>query len=194
MKPISRRLPSHPSSARAETKRSKMLVENMTPSEQAALEPVLRPHQSSQTGFLAPGESLGASAAAKAKVLRDNNVSFDALADRIDELESERSSHPGLKVHVNRYRGVQWCPFPECKAGSNADIVIKQTSTGKEITIPGLMSDLVRNHHFLEGNVPYGLDPQDAVDILGLGNSAEPQATAQAPEASNAAPALPGQD
>jgi hypothetical protein len=153
-------------------------VEDMNPQQQAELEAVLRPGNDSHTGFLAADESLATSAAAKARVLQQNNVTFDALADRIEAVKNGGST-ARLRVDVVGYRGWQNCPFTNCKATGSEDIYITQVAAGKKLTIPSLMPHLIRDHHFLEGEVPYGLDPQEAIEVLDLKNHPTPEAGSQ---------------
>lgn len=145
-----------------------LYVEDMSPTQQAELEVKMQPGQASESGFLAPGEGLVVSAKTKREMLQKYGISFAALADRIDALKNGLNQSSSLRVKVVQYRGSQACPFPSCPHRGAADIHLTKVATGKKTVIPTLMSHLVRDHHFLEGNVPYGLDPQDAVELLEL--------------------------
>lgn len=88
---------------------------------------------------------------------------------------------PGVRVEgryrvlARQWRGSQECPFEDslgnvCEAASysSADYKIDNLATGEQVRFPGLIIHLARDHHFFEGNVPYRLDPGDAVEGLEL--------------------------
>ncbi|MCA9487631.1 MAG: hypothetical protein KC516_01580 [Nanoarchaeota archaeon] len=86
-----------------------------------------------------------------------------------------------FKVHSVGWMGSQYCPFYfkvedlgnggkriyNCGSGSY-DFTIKNVNQGTEIKFPQLMSHLIRDHHFFEGETSYRLDPEKAIKVLEL--------------------------
>lgn len=151
----------------------------------------MRPGAWSQAGFLGPRESL-------LKVLRQDDEAVvslsvthaqlaDALEDvlkrgrphrtvRIRTCGSTPRAHEGreLEIEIVSWLGFQNCPWPTCFSpsgiwGANWDWVIRRPGSGQQVTGPGLIVHLIREHNFYEGRrSPYRVDPVALANILGL--------------------------
>ena len=74
------------------------------------------------------------------------------------------------QVFLNIYRGMQECPW-QCGnvEWGYFDFLLLNLQTGRQITGPGMIVHLIREHLFFEGFAsPYRVDPWAAADVLGL--------------------------
>lgn len=75
-----------------------------------------------------------------------------------------------LQVFVQRWRGMQECPWG-CgyPPGANFDFLLLNREIGVFVTGPGMITHLIREHHFCEGREsPYRVDPIRLAMVLGL--------------------------
>ncbi len=153
------------------------------------LESRMRPGQFSQAGFLGSEERLNDVLSADAKTLQELGVTYGELAAALEELIEKGDQQRGRSVKVNdkfvveveAHTGFQICPFaPEphknqCTASGGVrfgslDWKISNLASGKEMRGPGLITHLIRAHHFFEGlESPYRVDPRQVVSLLELG-------------------------
>jgi hypothetical protein len=75
-----------------------------------------------------------------------------------------------FQVFVLQWRGMQECPwgcgFPP---GASYDFLLLNRETGTFVTGPGMITHLIREHHFCEGREsPYRVDPIRLARVLGL--------------------------
>jgi hypothetical protein len=156
---------------------------------QFGVEALLWPGRSSDSGFLGQNERLADVIAADTRVLMELRVTHGTLADRLDEIlfaAMDQLGHQRVgddEVFVDeRYwvefvfsLGTQHCPFKavdQCGepgvAFNSLDWTITSTS-GAQLSGPGMLSHLIRTHRFFEGrNVPYRVDPRELAVLLDL--------------------------
>jgi hypothetical protein len=139
------------------------------------LEAQLHPGASSASGFLAPGESLGAVIHRDAVALARIGVSRHAIADRIDAV-LDGNGAPFTRT-LSVYAGYQADPFHSTvtcglhhRPRGARDFVIANPARGGAAAIRGgdLISVLIRRYGFFEGAVPHRVEPTHAAWVLGL--------------------------
>jgi hypothetical protein len=140
------------------------------------LEARLHPGASSASGFLAPGESLGAVIHRDAVALARIGVSRHAIADRIDAVLDGNGAP--LTHTVSVYAGYQADPFHSTvtsglhggRPRGARDFVIANPARGAAAVMRGgdLISVLIRRCGFFEGAVPHRVEPTHAAWVLGL--------------------------
>jgi hypothetical protein len=159
----------------------------MAPLQTEELEKRMQPGELSVKGFLAPGERLGPIIAADAATLAAAGLRYEDLANPLEQLILAGETNPGRKVNTGHFTvrvtlttGFQQCPWTEdihhsiCRTGSGAshasvDWYIRNNQLRREMTGPGLIVHLVRDHHFFEGpRSPYRVDPLALAQLLGL--------------------------
>jgi hypothetical protein len=147
----------------------------------------MRPGSFSQSGFLGPNESLRQVLDTDARALDELGLSARTLADLLEQLlEGALASKRTVtrvgryKVHVQRYKGPQICPFaPEphenpCPGGgmrlASIDWDIQNTRSRVRLSGPGLIVHLIGAHSFFEGvQSPYRVAPRALAELLELG-------------------------
>jgi hypothetical protein len=153
---------------------------------QFGVEALLWPGRSSDSGFLGRNERLADVSAADSTVLEGLGVSHGALADKLDHVlgaaMKELDRDPFAELFVDErywvefafYFGSQYCPFEvigECVEAlpfNAVDWTITSTS-GAQVSGPGMLSHLIRCHRFFEGrSVPYRVDPLELARLLDL--------------------------
>jgi hypothetical protein len=75
-----------------------------------------------------------------------------------------------FQVFVQQWRGMQECPWG-CgyPPGASYDFLLLNRKTGAFVTGPGMITHLIREHHFCEGREsPYRVDPIQLARVLGL--------------------------
>ena len=147
----------------------------------------MRPGGFSRFGFLGPGDRLAEVIANDLQALRDLNVSYGEIASALEslieaaELSPSRQACAGpFECHVKVHQGFQLCPWTpnpnrgQCRAGggvrhASVDWSISNTETRAQMTGPGLIVHLIRDHHFFEGpGSPNRVDPAQLARLLGL--------------------------
>ncbi len=76
-----------------------------------------------------------------------------------------------LQVFIAQYRGWQECPWGcDVEATwSSFDFLILNRTSGEHLTGPGLITHLIREHHFLEGvESSFRTDPYTTARVVGL--------------------------
>lgn len=157
----------------------------------------MSPGQWAGSGFLGPNETLQEVVARDAQFLRSVGVTHEQLAKKLEELlqavgneivetggSSVRRGHLEASF-TGAYRGAQTCPFSEkatqfgivagnCSHNTasqeygSVDFKVTNSDTGEEVSGPGLILHLIRDHHFFEGNVAYRVDPEKLCRVLGF--------------------------
>lgn len=149
------------------------------------LEARMRPGILSQDGFLGEHERLDEVLARDAKTLVELGVTYEDLAEKLDELlrpavkSQQRITRIGeYEVTIKRYSGFQMCPWSpdvhrsQCMAGggvryASVDWQIRDRLSGRTMRGPGLIVHLIRAHHFFEGfESPYRVDPRELASLL----------------------------
>lgn len=145
----------------------------------------MRPGNFSQAGFLGPRESLREVLEDDSRELRELGVSADTLAEQLGTLlEAALESTPtstsagSYKVHIQRYKGPQICPFaPQphenpCpgkgdRRFASIDWTIRNPRSGMQLSGPGLIVHLIAAHNFFEGpQSPYRVPPRKLAELL----------------------------
>jgi hypothetical protein len=88
----------------------------------------------------------------------------------LQKRREEKYISGNLQVFILVYRGMQHCPW-ECTAYDFAhfDFLILNQARKTFVTGPGLITHLIREHHFFEGREsPYRVDPAKLVYVLEL--------------------------
>ena len=157
---------------------------------QFGVEALLWPGRSSDSGFLGRNERLADVIVADTKVLEKLGVTHSVLADKLDDilfgatdqLRNQRVDDDDDLFVGGRYwvefafsLGTQHCPFEvvdqcrhQCIAFNSLDWTITSTS-GAQLSGPGMMSHLIRTHRFFEGrDVCYRVDPRELALLLDL--------------------------
>jgi hypothetical protein len=166
----------------------KVLINELTPEEIAAIEDRMRAGKYSTMGFLADDERLEEIIKADAACLKKHNITHQQIADRLESIMGQalRKRNVGayynegaagdliegkFSVSIMGYLGYQICPFrdgiPTCGKG-NRDFEIYNTENEGDLQIPDLIVHLIRDHHFFEGGDYYRLDPEEAIKTLEL--------------------------
>ncbi len=155
----------------------------------------MQPNGWSQVGFLAPGQDLVEICQKDAEILKARGITHAQIADRLEAVimkanhlfrqlqDLKQGEIPQAiiedKLCVPSYistMGHQECPFTQdpqkrstiCGKGSSMITIINQTSKKQIDNITELHAHLIRDHHFFEGKAPYRLDPELAIEVLGL--------------------------
>lgn len=145
------------------------------------LEAKMLPGKLSDSGFLAPGESL-------AKVISDDNetlkrlgITHQQIADRLQGIIGKANNpenRGSMEVDINgeftvrlvAFAGYQECPFGDRPQNDdplgNMTVLITNKRTGQQLGLGSLLIHLIRDHHFFEGHTGHRLDPEQAIDIL----------------------------
>jgi hypothetical protein len=140
-------------------------------------------------GFLGVDESLEAVITADARTLSELGLTHDRLADALDRVlararinDFEVAVDGRFKVNEIMSFGDQECPWgvrledalfedqpvQPC-ASSSWEWEIRNTHSGREMRGPGMITHLIREHHFFEGfNSPYRVDPRQLAELLDL--------------------------
>lgn len=152
------------------------------------IEKVMYPGGCSTEGFLAKGEKLYDVFQKDDETLKRLGITYDQIADKLEEIAENvtlTTVHLGdLIINCACFFGHQECPFG-CteelkeigkdihdpvltKTMSSTDFTITHQNTGETLFFSGLHAHLIRDHHFFEGNTKYRLDPERAIQILGI--------------------------
>jgi hypothetical protein len=139
-----------------------------------AYEDRLYPNQSSQVGFLAPGQKLQ-------QVLEDDRATAAKYGVTLYQVgcvleRMVRKYHQGEYMIDDIYRiipgistcGYQECPFeeldPEPITYGRSTIIVEKIATGEIFRFESLVAHLVKDHGFCEGpGTPYRLDLEEAI-------------------------------
>lgn len=146
---------------------------------------------SSLSGFLSKDEGLLECGYSDVMILEKKKVTFEAIAKKLEYIaklamnkESDELIQSKFKVNFNNYPlGKQYCPFskisditPSSQSNfegacgeSNFDFVIHNVNLNRSIMVSGLLTHLIRKHHFFEGHVQYRLDPLEVIEVLEIG-------------------------
>ena len=125
-------------------------------------------NDSSEDAFVLGYKSIDDVIAADARELSEIGGSFEAIADRMDQIlgigKSKGTTYPidlGYDIVITGEmgsRGQQWCPFTGCEDGiAVSDYFIENRRTGRKLTINELTSHLARDHKLLEKGNQYGI-------------------------------------
>ena len=149
----------------------KLYIDTLTEAEIAKIEARLRPHQSSDAGFLGWNENLKASIYEDAETLQRLGITHKQIADKLDYLVENPQGNHRFKVEIGSTRGMQEDPFQEKwtpGTQSNLDITVTNQD-GESISFGGPIIGLIRDYQFFEGKeTSYRLDPETAVKVLKL--------------------------
>ncbi len=152
------------------------------------LEKRMRPGEFSHVGFLGWEESL-------VDVLQEDKATLQLLGLTSEELarpleiilqfslsgKMPKDLRNRFKVKTEMFTGFQICPFspdPDHEQCSQAGGVqfgsinwaICNRRTGQQLKGSGLITHLIRAHHFFEGkHSPYRINPEDLAKLLELG-------------------------
>jgi hypothetical protein len=152
------------------------------------LESRMQPGALSQDGFLGKNEKLDDVLTRDAKTVLELGVTYDELADRLEillqaatESKSRKAKVKNFSVESKVFTGFQICPWTkdihhaQCtgaggvKFGS-VDWCIKNLNTDQQMCGPGLITHLIRAHHFFEGfGSPRRVDPRELAMLLKIG-------------------------
>jgi hypothetical protein len=146
----------------------------------------MRPGSFSRSGFLGPGERLVDVISADASALTERGLSSADLASELDEVVSAAEASPShearigaVECRIQVHQGFQICPWAsdpgrrQCDAGlgvrhASIDWRLTNLETGEELTGPGLVVHLIRDHEFFEGRMsPNRVDPLKLARVLG---------------------------
>lgn len=148
-----------------------LYIDTLTEAEIARIEERLRPNQSSAGGFLGFDENLRDVINEDAQTLQDLGITYVQLADTLEYIVTHPDDDHGFMVSTKTYKGHQEDPFQDDSTVppySHMDFTITN-KYGDSITFSGLLITLIRDYQFFEGkDVPYRLDPADAVRVLQL--------------------------
>ena len=158
---------------------------NDEPPTDAEVEARMRPGAFSRTGFLGPNERLQEVIAADTETLRNLNLTYAEIASKLDALIAAAEASPdhqarleALDCRIKVRQGFQICPWAsdphraQCSAGlgvrhASVDWQVTNRNTGEEMTGPGLVVHLIRDHHFFEGPMsPNRIDPFQLAHLL----------------------------
>jgi hypothetical protein len=147
------------------------------------LETKMHPGALSEGGFLGPSESLDSVMKNDETTLALLGISCRNLADALEAILSaalERyPEHSGsftvgvYSVSLQVWRGFQDCPWgcqvDVCAKLGFVDFTIINTLSEETIAGPGLITHLIRDHHFFEGkHSPYRVEPEKLARVLGI--------------------------
>lgn len=150
----------------------------------------LYPGESSQVGFLAPGETLD-------QVIQDDTATAAKYGVTLYQVGCvlERMvllHHQGQRIIDDKYRvipgistcGYQECPFEELDSTpityGRSTIQLERIDTGERFKFEALVAHLVKEHSFCEGpSTPYRLDLEGAIRFFDItpGIDYTPQST-----------------
>ena len=162
----------------------------------ARIEHRMRQGQASESGFLAPDESLVEVIRRDEGTLADLGLVAEQVAERLSNIldaarafyEQRHHVPPGGIPVAPHYRvfgfdiivkGIQACPFEDdegrrcqghrasIRAGAQ-DYVVINDATNTTLGFPYLALHLIRDHHFFEGSVECRVDPLLAARTLDL--------------------------
>lgn len=124
------------------------------------------PGKSSEAGFLAPGENLDAVIARDRATCESHDVTPGQIGEAIEEiLRGGRKDE--FEVSTKSWRGIQTCPFDRSmQPFGGIDFTITNKKTGKSFNGPGLITHLLKEHDFFEGNTPYRVEPEEVIEVL----------------------------
>ena len=159
-----------------------MLVNNMTAHKHGMpddLEVSMYPGRLSQGGFLGEGECLYEILEEDDETVNSLGLTHEKIADRIEYFITtvnyptrEGTTIDGKYiVRGTVYRGGQECPWGDSyfMKYSSMDLFVKNVELDEELSFPGGIVHLIREHHFYEGKKsPYRVDPEKAVRVLDI--------------------------
>jgi hypothetical protein len=153
----------------------------------AELEKVMRPGQSSLSGFLGEDEALLAVMATDNDlVLGELKVTHQEVARHLQVLgavgakaepDVAECTYHGkrFKIKVISYRGYQTSPFKD-GTRTNQNATVENLDTGKKLTFSRLVPDMIERYGFYEGKgTPYRVDPRKVVDVLDFLKDKQPK-------------------
>lgn len=143
------------------------------------LESTLRPHRSSDAGFLGRSESL------KKVLLSDNNLVVNQLGLTHQELAEHMQTAQNIwiragmasevvftyegrryKVKGDKFRGIQGSPF-EDNTSTSFDITITNLENNASMVFSGLVPELIWRYGFYEGKeTRYRVEPKDILQVF----------------------------
>lgn len=145
------------------------------------IEEAMRPGKLSMRGFLGENEKLDEVLKADGETIRRLGVTHEQIADRIEYFIHTVSYSPTREGKVvdekylvggTAWRGGQECPWGD--AGfmmpySSMDLFVRNQTINEDLTFPGGIVHLIREHRFYEGKEsPYRVDPERAVRVLDI--------------------------
>ena len=124
------------------------------------------PGASSHDGFLAPGENLDEVIARDRNTCEGKGTTPKEIGQIIEEILSGGRKDK-FELSTKSWRGDQTCPFDRSRQPfASIDFVIKNKQTGKSFSGPGLIAHLLKEHDFFEGDTPYRVEPEEAIEVL----------------------------
>jgi hypothetical protein len=146
--------------------------------EEETLAQKLRPSKFSAEGFmgrdLRPVDEV---IAADRRVLDENGVSIEALAEALTHayqkaqraLGAEVTIRPGVVAVFHEAMGKIPSPFKGDGVFAKGEAVVTELASGQHIIVTQLGIALIERHHFFQGiGSRYRIDPQTALQLLGL--------------------------
>jgi hypothetical protein len=130
------------------------------------IEQSLYPGKSSIGGFLAIGEKLDDVIARDQATRELYGMTPGQIGGAIEEiLQGKRGDE--FEVTKKEWRGMQGCQFDNTiQPFSSLDFTITNKKTGASLQGPGLITHLLKEHNFFEGNTRYRVDPEIAIKAL----------------------------
>ncbi len=153
----------------------------------AEIEERMLPGSFSEKGFLGIGEHLEEVIKKDTQTLELLGIGYSNLADALEAIIKAGEARPGWSIRYQHfsikaiiYPGFQICPWADssgnkqCTSGgvmrhASVDWTIKNHKNGMEMSGPGMIVHLIREHHFFEGEQsPYRIDPLKLAQLLDL--------------------------
>ena len=124
------------------------------------------PGELSQTGFLAASENINDVVLRDRAICERHGVTPREIGEAVENVLEGRQAEK-FEVTTKVWRGIQKCPFDKKydKYGS-MDFTITNKATGNSFNGPGLIVHLLKEHDFFEGNTPYRVEPEAAIQVL----------------------------
>jgi hypothetical protein len=152
------------------------------------LESRMQPGALSQSGFLGKNESLKDVLDADARTMQELGITYSELADFLEKLltpavasKMGKANVDNFAVETKLFTGFQICPWTknihteQCmEAGGvkfgSIDWCIKNQNSGQKVCGPGIITHLIRAHHFFEGfESSHRVDPRIVAQVLEIG-------------------------
>ena len=132
--------------------------------------------------YLAEGQTFEVVVRHDTEILRKAGVTHQQVGDALEKViqcfnwhsyVKDRKVNDILFINAVGYRGFDICPYDKNLVASRDFFVSGILNNGNKVRssvydptmVTGMMPDLIRKLHFFEGNVPYGINPEWAIQV-----------------------------
>lgn len=131
--------------------------------------------------YLAEGQTFEDVVRQDAEILRRSGVTYQQIGDALEKVLNSYNWHSckesqkvndTLSISAIQYKGIEECPYDN-KLVASRDFLISGLPNGNKVRssnqeptlVTEMMPDLIRELHFFEGDVPYGICPEWAIQL-----------------------------